>query len=532
MIDDYLDGSLDPGAHRLTAADGMITYAADGDALSADARANLDRAIEQLASGDDPTAPHPDRCAHRAGSRCSSPERAPGPSRDVPVRFTLPPGWDDIGWGVIKADPTSSGWSSSTWPTSTPTPANRSRSTRRSVRPSTTSSRRWPTCPPSNATAATDVTVDGFDGKQVEFTVPDYDRRVPGRLRLRRPLHGAGGRRHPDDGYWAQGPNQHHRLWILDVDGTRLVIGAIVVPGHLGTGPGRHRRDPQLHPDRLTAGPPSSPRVETDRKIVGTLARRARRRLRRVSERHRSRCGDPVRQPVSPRSRGGLLMSVEPTPSVRPRRAGHGSPSGPWPSPSSPPSRSPPVPQTTPTSPRGRHPGADRIDHAAAHRRHPASRSNVDERSPHRAPASFGDVPVTFTRPGRLGATWAGPWSREDPIFGLLFMEVANIFTDPCQSVAARPARRSDRRRPRLGVGRPARLRTPPPRPTSPSTGSTASRSSSRSPTTTGESWTSAPTAAISCCWRASTLPATATGPKARTNITNCGSSTSTAPGW
>ena len=43
----------------------------------------------------------------------------------------------------------------------------------------------------------------------------------------------------PGDGYWAQGPNQHHQLRILDVDGTRVVIGAIVVPGHLGrrTGP-------------------------------------------------------------------------------------------------------------------------------------------------------------------------------------------------------------------------------------------------------------------------------------------------------
>ena len=30
--------------------------------------------------------------------------------------------------------------------------------------------------------------------------------------------------------YWAQGPNQHHQLWILDVDGTRLVIGATYFP--------------------------------------------------------------------------------------------------------------------------------------------------------------------------------------------------------------------------------------------------------------------------------------------------------------
>ena len=29
--------------------------------------------------------------------------------------------------------------------------------------------------PSLNATAATDVTVDGFHGKQIEFTVPDYN---------------------------------------------------------------------------------------------------------------------------------------------------------------------------------------------------------------------------------------------------------------------------------------------------------------------------------------------------------------------
>ena len=30
--------------------------------------------------------------------------------------------------------------------------------------------------------------------------------------------------------YWAQGPNQHNQVWILDVDGTRLVIVASYFP--------------------------------------------------------------------------------------------------------------------------------------------------------------------------------------------------------------------------------------------------------------------------------------------------------------
>ena len=33
----------------------------------------------------------------------------------------------------------------------------------------------WANLPGFNATAASDITVDGFHGKQVEFTVPDYN---------------------------------------------------------------------------------------------------------------------------------------------------------------------------------------------------------------------------------------------------------------------------------------------------------------------------------------------------------------------
>ena len=88
----------------------------------------------------------------------------------------------------------------------------------------TTSPRRGPTCPDFNATAVSDITVDGFHGKQVEFTVPDYneDTLPYGDFKL---LEAVGG-----GDYWAQGPNQHHQLWILDVNGTRLVIVATSFP--------------------------------------------------------------------------------------------------------------------------------------------------------------------------------------------------------------------------------------------------------------------------------------------------------------
>ena len=52
IIEDHLAGSLEAGSHRLTVADGMISYVAHGDVLSTDARVNVDRAIGQIASGE------------------------------------------------------------------------------------------------------------------------------------------------------------------------------------------------------------------------------------------------------------------------------------------------------------------------------------------------------------------------------------------------------------------------------------------------------------------------------------------------
>jgi hypothetical protein len=92
----------------------------------------------------------------------------------------------------------------------------------------------WANLPDLVATAAVDVTVDGYAGKQIEFTVPDYNRNeckkkegfgglfalydIPGI-----PIEDA-------PATWAQGPNQHLQSWVLDVDGTRLVISAFSFP--------------------------------------------------------------------------------------------------------------------------------------------------------------------------------------------------------------------------------------------------------------------------------------------------------------
>ena len=59
VIRDFVEGTLQPGARRLTVDEGIITYSRSGDGLSPEAIANLDRAIEEIASGemDIPTEP-------------------------------------------------------------------------------------------------------------------------------------------------------------------------------------------------------------------------------------------------------------------------------------------------------------------------------------------------------------------------------------------------------------------------------------------------------------------------------------------
>jgi hypothetical protein len=87
----------------------------------------------------------------------------------------------------------------------------------------------WTNLPDFAATAAVDVAVDGFTGKQIEFTVPDYD---IGECR---------GADSPVFGLWtapdhafpafeASGPYQHTQQRILDVAGNRLVITAYYDP--------------------------------------------------------------------------------------------------------------------------------------------------------------------------------------------------------------------------------------------------------------------------------------------------------------
>ena len=88
----------------------------------------------------------------------------------------------------------------------------------------------WANVPSFAATTAVDVTVDGYAGKQFEFTVPDYTASECRETKYGLwDVPGTGGGDEPP-GYWAQLPNQHLQMWVLDVDGTRLVIGASTSP--------------------------------------------------------------------------------------------------------------------------------------------------------------------------------------------------------------------------------------------------------------------------------------------------------------
>ena len=142
-----------------------------------------------------------------------------------------------------------------------------------------------------------------------------------GRLRRRRPFHAVGGRRRrPADGYWAQGTQPASPT--VDPRRRRHPCGdrRHVVPGHLGrrTGPTSTRsstpsrsgdgRDRSSTTSREPIGRSSEPppnAVATTPTTLGTTP-------------FTMRSPDEAARLVG--SRGGLIMTVDPTPSVRPGR--------------------------------------------------------------------------------------------------------------------------------------------------------------------------------------------------------------------
>ena len=172
-------------------------------------------------------------------------------------------------------------------------------------------------------------------------------------------------------------------------------------------------------------------------------------------------------------------MNVEPSP--RRPSARCGTRSGASRSPSSRRSRSPPVPRSTPTASRRRSSRPptrrrNRVDAARADRRRDtAERQRVLRRLGQRA------RPVHHSaRLGDGGETLAVVKSGADPIYGVAFIDVANLYADGCRWTLVEPPVGTDRRRPRFRVREGARTsRADRRRAPSPSTASTGSSSSS-----------------------------------------------------
>ena len=82
--------------------------------------------------------------------------------------------------------------------------------------------------PELGATPARDVTVDGFEGKQIQITIPGYNENEckEGKFGILQGDHSSGNA----PWLWAQAPKQQNKMQILDVDGTRLVILATSPP--------------------------------------------------------------------------------------------------------------------------------------------------------------------------------------------------------------------------------------------------------------------------------------------------------------
>lgn len=86
----------------------------------------------------------------------------------------------------------------------------------------------WAELPGFTATTPVDITIGGYAGQRVDYTLPDYDEAdcLAGKFGLWKEDGTHGG-----PNFWAQVPKQQNRQWIIDVDGTRLVINEWSQPG-------------------------------------------------------------------------------------------------------------------------------------------------------------------------------------------------------------------------------------------------------------------------------------------------------------
>jgi hypothetical protein len=225
---------LDEGRHRWP----MITVAAA--ALAAIVISSL-----MLAARDDSEPQVPSATVPPSRDNGFFEGSGPGSPR---VTYTVPDGWLNTGFGVVKrnvmigvylVNADDGFYTSSCGTTSTRLD--------QPVGPTVDDLvAAWANQPGVNATAARDVTIDGFDAKQIEFTVPDYKQEDCAGLHYRcssssgggtRPSRCAGNlapvdpTRNPTSHLYYQAfPNHHQKVWVLDFHGTRLLIVAWSFP--------------------------------------------------------------------------------------------------------------------------------------------------------------------------------------------------------------------------------------------------------------------------------------------------------------
>jgi hypothetical protein len=91
----------------------------------------------------------------------------------------------------------------------------------------------WANVPELDATTPVEITVDGYTGKQIEFTVPDFAPCIPdfnwfGIWHWAPPNTLIDNTMFPSNK--SVSPKKHFRMLVLDVDGTRLLIAASTYP--------------------------------------------------------------------------------------------------------------------------------------------------------------------------------------------------------------------------------------------------------------------------------------------------------------
>jgi len=160
----------------------------------------------------------------------------PGTDPDLMVTYTLPDGWVDAGAGYMARSASSvvnfwdvvNVYADGCEHTQLDPPLGPTVDDLANV---------WATLPGFTATTPVDIVVDGYAGKRVDYTVPDYGTVEPtaeghnadcaeNTFALWTERYGGLG-----PNFWAQVPGQQNRQWIIDVDGTRLVINEWSDPG-------------------------------------------------------------------------------------------------------------------------------------------------------------------------------------------------------------------------------------------------------------------------------------------------------------